>query len=141
MIDTLTLKETFENNGFSANQASTLSHAMNELSKDKDNVATKEELHQVRNELKKDIKEVREELKNNIKEVREEIKDVRCEIKDLRTQMTNLWDCLKDLRKEMIKDMENLENRLIHKLTYRTMISQLSIGAILVTLMIYFHQR
>jgi predicted nuclease with TOPRIM domain len=141
MIDTLTLKETFENNGFSANQASTLSHAMNELSKDKDNLATKEELHQVRNELKKDIKEVREELKNNIKEVREEIKDVRCEIKDLRTQMTNLWDCLKDLRKEMIKDMENLENRLIHKLTYRTMISQLSIGAILVTLMIYFHQR
>ena len=113
----------------------------NELSKDKDNLATKEELHQVRNELKKDIKEVREELKNNIKEVREEIKDVRCEIKDLRTQMTNLWDCLKDLRKEMIKDMENLENRLIHKLTYRTMISQLSIGAILVTLMIYFHQR
>ena len=141
MIDTLTLKETFENNGFSANQASTLSHAMNELSKDKDNLATKEELHQVRNELKKDIKEVREELKNNIKEVREEIKDARCEIKDLRTQMTNLWDCLKDLRKEMIKDMENLENRLIHKLTYRTMISQLSIGAILVTLMIYFHQR
>lgn len=141
MIDTLTLKETFESNGFSANQASTLSHAMNELSKDKDNLATIEELHQVRNELKKDIKEVREELKNNIKEVREEIKDVRCEIKDLRTQMTNLWDCLKDLRKEMIKDMENLENRLIHKLTYRTMISQLSIGAILVTLMIYFHQR
>ena len=152
MIDTLTLKETFENNGFSANQASTLSHAMNELSKDKDNLATKEELHEVRNELKNDIKEVREELKNdikeireelknNIKEVREEIKDVRSEIKDLRTQMTNLWDCLKDLRKEMIKDMENLENRLIHKLTYRTMISQLSIGAILVTLMIYFHQR
>ena len=69
MIDTLTLKETFESNGFSANQASTLSHAMNELSKDKDNLATKEELHQVRNELKKDIKEVREELKNNIKEV------------------------------------------------------------------------
>ena len=141
MIDTLTLTETFENNGFSANQASTLSHAMNELSKDKDNLATKEELHQVRNELKNDIKEIREELKNNIKEVREEIKDVRSEIKDLRTQMTNLWDCLKDLRKEMIKDMENLENRLIHKLTYRTMISQLSIGAILVTLMIYFHQR
>lgn len=141
MIDTLTLKETFENNGFSANQASTLSHAMNELSKDKDNLATKEELYQVRNELKKDIKEVREELKNNIKEVREEIKDVRCEIKDLRTQMTNLWDCLKDLRKEMIKDMENLENRLIHKLTYRTMLSQLSIGTILVTIMIYFHQQ
>lgn len=141
MIDTLTLKETFESNGFSATQASSLSHAMHELAKDKDHLATKEELHQVRNELKKDIKEVREELKNNIKEVREEIKDVRCEIKDLRTQMTNLWDCLKDLRKEMIKDMENLENRLIHKLTYRTMISQLSIGAILVTLMIYFHQR
>lgn len=137
MIDTLTLKETFESNGFSANQASTLSHAMNELAKDKDHLATKEELHQVRNELKNDIKEVREE----IKDVRGEIKDVRGEIKDLRTQMTNLWDCLKDLRKEMTKDMENLENRLLHKLTYRTMLSQLSIGTILVTIMIYFHQQ
>lgn len=130
MIDTLTLKETFESNGFSANQASTLSHAMNELAKEKDYLATKDELHQVRNELK-----------NDIKEVREEIKDVRGEIKDLRNQMTNLWDCLKDLRKEMTKDMENLENRLLHKLTYRTMLSQLSIGTILVTLMIYFHQQ
>ena len=137
MIDTLTLKETFESNGFSANQASTLSHAMNELAKEKDYLATKDELHQVRNELKNDIKEVREE----IKDVRGEIKDVRGEIKDLRNQMTNLWDCLKDLRKEMTKDMENLENRLLHKLTYRTMLSQLSIGAILVTLMIYFHQQ
>jgi predicted nucleic acid-binding Zn-ribbon protein len=130
MIDTLTLKETFESNGFSATQASSLSHAMHELAKDKDYLATKDELHQVRNELK-----------NDIKEVREEIKDVRGEIKDLRTQMTNLWDCLKDLRKEMTKDMENLENRLLHKLTYRTMLSQLSIGTILVTLMIYFHQQ
>ncbi|MFM8460820.1 MAG: hypothetical protein ACKOAB_01880 [Polynucleobacter victoriensis] len=137
MIDTLTLKETFESNGFSANQASTLSHAMNELAKEKDYLATKDELHQVRNELKNDIKEVREE----IKDVRGEIKDVRGEIKDLRNQMTNLWDCLKDLRKEMTKDMENLENRLLHKLTYRTMLSQLSIGTILVTLMIYFHQQ
>lgn len=141
MIDTLTLKETFENNGFSANQASTLSHAMLELSKDKDHLATQEELHEVRNELKKDIKGVREELKNDIKEVREEIKDVRGEIKDLRAQITNLWDCFKDLRKEIIQDMEHLENRLIHKLTYRTMLSQLSIGTILVTLMIYFHQN
>lgn len=123
MIDTLTLKETFESNGFSATQASSLSHAMHELAKDKDHLATKEELHLVRNELKNDIKEVREE------------------IKDLRNQMTNLWDCLKDLRKEMTKDMENLENRLLHKLTYRTMLSQLSIGTILVTLMIYFHQQ
>ena len=130
MIDTLTLKETFESNGFSATQASSLSHAMHELAKDKDYLATKDELHQVRNELK-----------NDIKEVREEIKDVRGEIKDLRTQMTNLWDCLKDFRKEMTKDMENLENRLLHKLTYRTMLSQLSIGTILVTLMIYFHQQ
>ncbi|MFM8760468.1 MAG: hypothetical protein ACKOD7_02810 [Polynucleobacter victoriensis] len=137
MIDTLTLKETFESNGFSATQASSLSHAMHELAKDKDHLATKDELHQVRNELKNDIKEVREE----IKDVRGEIKDVRGEIKDLRNQMTNLWDCLKDLRKEMTKDMENLENRLLHKLTYRTMLSQLSIGTILVTLMIYFHQQ
>lgn len=123
MIDTLTLKETFESNGFSATQASSLSHAMHELAKDKDHLATKEELRQVCNDMKNDIKEVREE------------------IKDLRNQMTNLWDCLKDLRKEMTKDMENLENRLLHKLTYRTMLSQLSIGTILVTLMIYFHQQ
>ncbi|MEN9380150.1 MAG: hypothetical protein RJB15_1861 [Pseudomonadota bacterium] len=85
MIDTLTLKETFESNGFSTTQASTLSHAMHELTKDKDYLATKDELHQVRNELK-----------NDIKEVREEIKDVRGEIKDLRTQINRLWDSLKD---------------------------------------------
>ncbi|MFM8760475.1 MAG: hypothetical protein ACKOD7_02850 [Polynucleobacter victoriensis] len=130
MIDTLTLKETFESNGFSATQASSLSHAMNELAKEKDYLATKDELRQVCNDMK-----------NDIKEVRKEIKDVRGEIKDLRNQMTNLWDCLKDLRKEMTKDMENLENRLLHKLTYRTMLSQLSIGTILVSLMIYFHQQ
>jgi predicted nucleic acid-binding Zn-ribbon protein len=141
MIDTLKLKETLVSHGFNDNQASRLSHAMNELSKDKDNLATKEELHEVRNELKMNIKEVREELRSNIKEVREEIKNVRGEIKDLRTQMNNLWNCLNELRKEMTKDMAHLENRLIHQLTYRTMVSQLSIGAILVTLMIYFHQN
>ncbi len=130
MIDTLTLKETLESNGFSTTQASTLSHAMHELTKDKDYLATKDELHQVRNELK-----------NDIKEVREEIKDVRGEIKDLRTQINRLWDSLKDLKKEISQDMEKLEDRMVHKLTYRALISQVSIGTILVTLMIYFHQR
>ena len=123
MIDTLTLKEKFENNGFSASQASTLSHAMNDLSKDKDQLATKDELHQVRNELKSEIKEVKSE------------------IRDLRAQMINFWNCMKELRKEMTKDMEQLESRLLHKLTYTTVISQISIGTILVTLMIYFHQN
>ena len=130
MIDTLTLKETFESNGFSTTQASTLSHAMHELTKDKDYLATKGALHQVRNELK-----------NDIKEVREEIKDVRSEIKDLRSQIGRLWDSLKDLKKEIAQDMEKLEDRIVHKLTYRALISQVSIGTILVTLMIYFHQR
>jgi len=137
MIDTLTLKETFESNGFSTTQASTLSHAMHELTKEKDHLATKDELHQVRNELKNDIKEVREE----IKDVRSEIKDVREEIKDLRSQIGRLWDSLKDLKKEIAQDMEKLEDRIVHKLTYRALISQVSIGTILVTLMIYFHQR
>ncbi len=123
MIDTLTLKEKFENNGFSASQASTLSHAMNDLSKDKDQLATKDELHQVRNELKSEIKEVKSE------------------IRDLRAQMTSFWDWMKDLHKEMTKDMEQLESRLLHKLIYTTVISQISIGTILVTLMIYFHQN
>ena len=103
---------------------------MHELTKDKDYLATKDELHQVRNELK-----------NDIKEVREEIKDVRGEIKDLRTQINRLWDSLKDLKKEISQDMEKLEDRIVHKLTYRALISQVSIGTILVTLMIYFHQR
>ena len=114
MIDTLTLKETFESNGFSTTQASTLSHAMHELTKNKDYLATKDELHQVRNELKNDIKEVREE------------------IKDLRSQIGRLWDSLKDLKKEIAQDMEKLEDRIVHKLTYRALISQVSIGTILV---------
>ena len=137
MIDTLKMKETFEANGFSNTQANSLSHAMNDVSKEQKDLATKDELHQVRNELKNDIKEVREE----IKDVRGEIKDVRGEIKDLRTQINNLWDSFRDLRKDIARDMENLENRIVHKLTYRSMLSQISIGMILISLMIYFHQN
>ncbi len=122
MIDTLKLKETFEANGFNNTQACSLSRAMNELSKNQKDLATKEELHQVRNELKNDIKEVKGE------------------IKDLRTQIQNLWGSFRDLRKDIARDMENLENRIVHKLTHRTIISQISIAAVLISLMIYFHQ-
>jgi predicted nucleic acid-binding Zn-ribbon protein len=122
MIDTLKLKETFEANGFNNTQACSLSRAMNDLSKNQKDLATKEELHQVRNELKNDIKEVKGE------------------IKDLRTQIQNLWGSFRDLRKDIARDMENLENRIVHKLTHRTIISQISIAAVLISLMIYFHQ-
>jgi hypothetical protein len=64
MIDTLKMKETFEVNGFSNTQANILSHAMNHVLKEQKDLATKDELHQVRNELKNDIKEVREEIKD-----------------------------------------------------------------------------
>ncbi len=123
MIDTLKLKETFEANGFNNTQACSLSRAMNDLSKNQKDLATKEELHQVRNELKNDIKEVRGE------------------IKDLRTQIHNLWGSFRDLRKDIARDMENLENRIVHKLTHRTIISQISIAAVLISLMVYFHQN
>ncbi len=123
MIDTLKLKETFEANGFNNTQACSLSRAMNDLSKNQKDLATKEELHQVRNELKNDIKEVKGE------------------IKDLRTQIQNLWGSFRDLRKDIARDMENLENRIVHKLTHRTIISQISIAAVLISLMIYFHQN
>ena len=53
MIDTLKMKETFEANGFSNTQASSLSHALNVVSKEQKELATKDELHEVRNELKK----------------------------------------------------------------------------------------
>jgi predicted nucleic acid-binding Zn-ribbon protein len=122
MIDTLKLKETFEANGFNNTQACSLSRAMNDLSKNQKDLATKEELHQVRNELKNDIKEVKGE------------------IKDLRTQIQNLWGSFRDMRKDIARDMENLENRIVHKLTHRTIISQISIAAVLISLMIYFHQ-
>lgn len=123
MIDTLKLKETLENNGFSNAQASSLSHAINDSTKDKRDLATKDELHEVRNELKTDIKEVRDE------------------IKDLRHHMTNLWAGLGDLRKELTQDMATLENRIVHKLTHRSIISQISIAAVLISLMVYFHQN
>jgi predicted nucleic acid-binding Zn-ribbon protein len=87
-------------------------------------------LHQVRNELKTDIKEVRDE-----------IKDVREEIKDLRHHITNLWTGLSDLRKELTQDMAILESRIIHKLSYRSIVSQISIATVVITLMIYFHQN
>jgi len=123
MIDTLKLKETLENNGFSNAQASSLSHAINDSTKDKRDLATKDELHQVRNELKTDIKEVRDE------------------IKDLLHHITNLWTGISDLRKELTQDMATLESRLVHKLTHRTIISQISIAAVLISLMVYFHQN
>ncbi|MEN9341260.1 MAG: hypothetical protein RL178_572 [Pseudomonadota bacterium] len=123
MIDTLKLKETLENNGFSNAQASSLSHAINDSTKDKRDLATKDELHQVRNELKTDIKEVKDE------------------IKDLRHHITNLWTGISDLRKELTQDMATLESRLVHKLTHRTIISQISIAAVLISLMVYFHQN
>jgi len=123
MIDTLKLKETLENNGFSNAQTSSLSHAINDSTKDKRDLATKDELHQVRNELKTDIKEVKDE------------------IKDLRHQITNLWTGISDLRKELTQDMATLESRLVHKLTHRTIISQISIAAVLISLMVYFHQN
>jgi predicted nucleic acid-binding Zn-ribbon protein len=123
MIDTLKLKETLENNGFSNAQASSLSHAINDSTKDKRDLATKDELHQVRNELKTDIKEVRDE------------------IKDLRHHITNLWTGISDLRKELTQDMATLENRIIHKLSYRSIVSQISIATVVITLMIYFHQN
>ena len=137
MIDTLKLKETLESNGFSNAQASSLSHAINDSTKDKQNLATKDELHQVRNELKTDIKEVRDE----IKDVRDEIKDVRDEIKDLRHHITNLWTGISDLRKELTQDRATLESRIIHKLSYRSIVSQISIATVVITLMIYFHQN
>jgi predicted nucleic acid-binding Zn-ribbon protein len=123
MIDTLKMKETFEANGFSNTQASSLSHALNVVSKEQKELATKDELHEVRNELKNDIKEVRGE------------------IKDLRTQINHLWDSFRDFRKDIARDMENLENGIVHKLTYRSILSQISIGMILISLMIYFHQN
>mgnify|MGYP000013334714 CR=1 FL=1 len=123
MIDTLKLKETLENNGFSNAQASSLSHAINDSTKDKRDLATKDELHQVRNELKTDIKEVKDK------------------IKDLRHHITNLWTGISDLRKELTQDMATLESRLVHKLTHRTIISQISIAAVLISLMVYFHQN
>lgn len=123
MIDTLKLKETLENNGFSNAQASSLSHAINDSTKDKRDLATKDELHQVRNELKTDIKEVRDE------------------IKDLRHHITNLWTGLSDLRKELTQDMATLESRIIHKLSYRSIVSQISIATVVITLMVYFHQN
>jgi len=123
MIDTLKLKETFEANGFNNTQACRLSRAMNDLSRNQKDLATKEELHQVRNELKSDIKEVKGE------------------IKDLRMQITNLWDSFRDLRIDIARDMENLENRIVHKLTHRTIIGQISIAAVLISLMVYFHQN
>lgn len=121
MIDTLKMKETFEANGFSNTQVSSLSHALNVVSKEQKELATKDELHEVRNELKNDIKEVRGE------------------IKDLRTQINHLWDSFRDFRKDIARDMENLENGIVHKLTYRSILSQISIGMILISLMIYFH--
>lgn len=60
------------------------------------------------------------ELNNNLKEINEDIKD---------------------LRQQIAKDLEKLESRLLHKLTYRILLIQLSFGTIMATVMIYLHQN
>ena len=123
MINTLKLKESLEANGFSSTQASVLSHAINDTSVEQSSLATKEELHEVRNELKGDIKEVREQ-----------VKDVRDQVKDMRNELS-------DFKKHIEKRIDNFQDSILDKLTNRTLLSQIAIAAILISIMIYFHQN
>lgn len=123
MINTLKLKESLEANGFSSTQASVLSHAINDTSVEQSSLTTKEELQEVRNELK----EVRNELKEDIKEVREQVKDMRDEFREFKNHIE--------------KKIDSFQESILDKLTNRTLISQIAIAAILVSLMIYFHQN
>ena len=116
MINTLILKESLEANGFSSTQASVLSHAINDTSVEQSSLATKEELHEVRNELKGDIKEVREQ------------------VKDMR-------DEFREFKKHIEKKIDNFQDSILDKLTNRTLLSQIAIAAILISIMIYFHQN
>jgi len=120
MVDTLKLKETFEANGFSNMQASALTHALHDCSKEASQLATRQELNDVRNELKHDIKEVRNELKHDIKEVRNE---------------------LIEFKKYMEKKIDQIQESVVDKLTSRALLSQIAIATIFVSLMIYFHQN
>ena len=85
-MDTLKLKETFEANGFSNTQANALTHALHNCSKQTSQLATKQELNDVRNELKHDIREVR----NQINDVRDQVNDVRDQVKDIRNELLEI---------------------------------------------------
>lgn len=55
----------------------------------RDTAATKQDLHDVRTELKSEIQDVRTELKNEIQQVRTELKN---EVKDVRNEMIDHVD-------------------------------------------------
>jgi len=109
MINTLKLKESLEANGFNSTQASALSHAINETSVKPSNLATKQELYEVRRELKEEIKALRDELR------------------DFKTCMEG--------------KLNQIQESILDKVTNRTLICQITIAAILVSIMIFFHQN
>ena len=109
IINTLKLKETLEAHGFNSTQASAISHAINETSVEPSNLATKQELHEVRHELKEEMKALRDEMR--------------------------------DFKKCMERKLDQLQESILDKLTNRTLICQIAIAAILVSIMIFFHQK
>ncbi len=60
---------------------------------------------------------------------------------ELNNDMKEINEDIKDFRHQISKDIEQLESRLLHKLTYRILLIQLSFGTIMATVMIYFHQN
>ena len=109
MINTLKLKESLEANGFNSTQASALSHAINETSVKQSNLATKQELYEVRREFKEEMKALRDELR--------------------------------DFKKFMEAKLDQIQESILDKVTNRTLICQITIAAILVSIMIFFHQN
>ena len=116
MINTLKFKESLEANGFNGTQASAISHAINETSMESSGLATKQALHEVHQELKAEIKDVREQ------------------IKDLREEQRDFKKCIE-------RKMDQFHESIFDKVMNRTLICQIAIAAILVSIMIFFHQK
>jgi chromosome segregation ATPase len=73
------------------------------------NLATKQDLWDVKRDLKEDIAELRQELKDDIAEVRNELKDVRQELKN---DIAEVRQELKDVRQELKNDIAELRQEL-----------------------------
>ncbi len=83
-------------------QISGLETSLNEKLEQK---ATKEDIQNVRNE----IKDVKDELKEDIQNVRDEIKDVKDELKE---DIQNVRDEIKDVKDELKEDIQNVRNEI-----------------------------
>ena len=90
----------------------------NEIQEIKETMATKEDIHEVRKELKTDIHEVRQELKADIKNVRQDIAVLEHKLGDKIDALFDAREVQIDRETEVVTNLKKVENK-VDKLELR----------------------